>query len=273
VNNLILAIDGSEQPLPIFKIDQNVEKVTEQINATVRMGDRDGANLPWFEFADSILLNWWIQKDDLQLLIDISWIVEGEGEGLLRRMEVQIAGHPGRRALFAIEMQGFDASNIVVETPESPYSFSPSKTYPVRVALIHIIAPTAVFVNDLLGNFFGQLIESLVTVIFVLFVTMVYGFLASAIVFSIWRCVGGPSFEVVVERANARLDSLRENERLQCLGIDSFQQGLKNLCRNERFQRAVGICRNGWHPERDARRAAEVEIDVEKEASSMEELG
>lgn len=272
MNDLTITIDGADHPLPIFKQGQTVDSVTEQINATARIGDRDGANLPWFEFADAVLLYWWIQKDDLQFLVDITWTVEEDGEDFLRRMEVRVAGRPGRRALLTLEMQGSDTSSIVVEAPERPYSFSPSETYPVRVALIHVIAPTAVFVNGLLGGFVGQAIESVVTTIFVLFVIAVYGFFALAIMFSIGRCVGGPSFEVVVERTQARLDNLRENERLRGLRIEALQERLERLCQNERFKRAVEICRNGWHPEREMARAAEVEIDVEKEASPKEGL-
>jgi hypothetical protein len=129
-----------------------------------------------------------------------------------------------------------------------------------------------VFVNGLLGGFVGQAIESVVTTIFVLFVIAVYGFFALAIVFSLWRCVGGPSFEVVVERTQARLAKLRENERLRGLRIEALQEGLERLCQNGRFKRAVDICMNGWHPEREMARAAEVEIDVEKEASLKEGL-
>jgi hypothetical protein len=272
INDLTLTIDGTDHPLPIYKQDQRVDSVTEQINATARIGDRDGANLAWFEFADAVLLYWWIQPDDLQFLVDITWTVEGDGEDLLRRMEVQVAGHPGRRALLTLEMQGSDTSSITVEAPERPYSFSPSKTYPIRVALIQVIAPTAVFVNDLLGNFVGQVIESVVTTIFVLFVIAVYVFFALAVMLSLWRCVRGPSFEVVVERTQARLNKLRENERLRGLRIEALQERLERVCQNERFKRAVDICRNGWHPEREMAGAAEVEIDVEKDASPKEGL-
>jgi hypothetical protein len=271
MDSLTLTIGGAEQLIPIFKKDQMVETVTEQVNVTARIGDRDGANLPWFEFADAVLLYWWIDKEYLPFLVDVTWTVAGEG-GLFRRMEVQVAGYPHTRPLLELEMQGADTSSIVIETPERPYSFSPSRTYPVRVALIHIIAPTAVFVNDLLGNFVGQVIESVFTSALVLFAILAYGFLALAIIFSILRCVGGPSFEIVVERTRARMDRLRENRRLQFVRIEALQERLGHLCQNERFKSAVEICRNGWHPERQAARQAEVEIDVEKEAPHKEEL-
>lgn len=272
MDRLTLTLGDDEHLVPIFKEDQTVETVTQQMNVTARIGDRDGANLPWFEFADAVLLYWWIQKDDLQFLVDIVWTMEGNEDDRLRRMEVQVAGQPHRRPFLTLEMQGSDASSIAVETPERPYSFSPSQTYSVRVALIHVIAPTAVFVNDLLGNFVGRVIESVVTAIFVLFVIAVYGFFALAIVFSIWRCVGGPSFEIVVERTHTRMNRLRENERLHFLRIQALQERLDRICRNERFISTLEICRNGWHPQIQTSRPAEVEIDVEKEASLKEDL-
>ena len=201
--------------------------------------------------------------------MDITWSTEAEGD--LRRMEVQVAGRPNSRPLLTLEIHGFDASSVAVEAPERPYSFSPSKTYPIRAAIIRLIAPTSVFLYNVLGNAVGQAIESIITSLFVLFVIAVNLFLALAIVFSIWGCVGGPSFEVVVERTQARLERLQQNERLQFLRIEALQENLERLCHNARLQAAVEICRNGWHPERQAR-SDEVEADVEKEACAKEDL-
>jgi hypothetical protein len=198
------------------------------------MGDRDGANLPWFEFTDAVLPYWWIQKDNLEFPLDISWSVEAKGD--LRRMEVQVAERLNSRPLLTLEIHGFDASSVVAEAPERPSSFSPSRTYPVRVAIIRVIALTSVFLYKLLGNAVGQAIPSIVTALFILFVIGVYGFLALAIVFSIWGCVGGPSFEVVVERTQARLDGMRQNERLPVLRIEALQDSLDRLCQNQRFK-------------------------------------
>jgi hypothetical protein len=255
-------------------MDQMVETVTEQINATARVGDRDGANLPWFEPADAVLLYWWTHKEDLQFVMDITWTMEGEGDGnVLRRMEVRAAGNSYGKSLLTLEMQGSDTSRLVAKAPEQPLSSSPSMTYPIRVALIHVIAPTAVFVNDHLGSFLSEVTESVVTTLFILFVVSIYGFLALAFAFSLWRCMGGATLEVVVESAQARLERLRQNERLRFLPVEALQVKLDRLCQNERFKFAVEICRNGWHPEREALRCSEVEIDVEKAASPQEEVG
>lgn len=204
-------------------------------------------------------------------MVEITRTVEAESG--LRRTEIHIPGRPGRRALLTIEMQGSDTSSIVVEAPERPYSSSPSKTYPIRVALIRILAPTAVYVNDFLGNAVGQVIQSMLTAIFILLGAFVWGFGIMAVIFSIWRCVGGPSFEAVLERTQARLDRLSRNESLQYLRIDVLQVTLDRVCRNERFRSVVDICRHGWHPEKQAAGAAEVDADVEKEAAPKAETG
>ena len=242
------------------------------MNATARIGDEGGANLPWFEFADAVLLNWWIESDILSFVVDVTWTMAGTDSW--RRMEVQVAGRPDRRPLLTLEMQGSYVSSLVLETPERPYSFSPSKTYPARVALILVIAPTALFVNNLLGNFVGQVIESVATTLLVLTAVFAYVFATMAIFFSVWGCVGGPSFEVTIERTQARLDRLRQHERLQFLRIQALQERLGWICDNQKFKSFLEICRNGWHPERDAARQVEREIDVEnqKEALSKEEL-
>lgn len=276
MDNLTLTISGAERQLPIFlpvfNHDQMAKSVTEQVNATARIGDEGGANLPWFEFADAVLLNWWIEKDILSFVVDVTWTMAGTDSW--RRMEVKVAGRPDRRPLLTLEMQGSDVSSLVLETPERPYSFSPSKTYPARVALILVIAPTALFVNNLLGNFVGQVIESVATTLLVLTAVFAYVFATMAIFFSVWGCVGGPSFEVTVERTQARLDRLRQHERLQFLRIRALQERLGWICDNQKFKSFLEICRNGWHPERDAARQVEREIDVEnqKEALSKEEL-
>jgi hypothetical protein len=272
MDNLTLTISGAERQLPIFlpvfNHDQTAKSVTEQVNATARIGDEDGVNLPWFEFADAVLLNWWIENEILPFIVDVTWTMAGTDSW--RRMEVQVAGHPHRRPLLTLEMQGSDVSSLVLETPERPYSFSPSKTYPARVALILVIARTALFVN-----FVGLVIESVATPLLVFSAVFTYGFVVMAIFFSVWGCVGGPSFEVTVERTQARLDRLRQHERLRFLRIQALQERLGRICDNQRFKSFIEICRNGWHPERDAARQVEGEIDVEnqeKEALSKEEF-
>jgi hypothetical protein len=252
-----------------------VEKVTEQINATARIGDHDGANLPWFPPADAVLLFWWIHKEDLTFLVDVTWTMkeEGKDEGNnVQRMEVRLAGSSHRMPLLTLEMQGSDASSIIVEAPGQPLSSSPSMTYPIRVAIIHVIAPTAVFVNDHLDSFVAQVFQSLLTSLFVLFLIAAYGFLALAFACSCWSCMGGAPFEVVVERTQARLERLHQNERLRFLPIEALQERLDRLCHNERLKSMIAVCRDGWRPERETLRRAELEVDVKKVASPKDEI-
>ena len=258
---------------------------TKEFEVYARIGDTDGANLPWFPFADSVLLYSWIQKEYLNFPVSVQWSMGKDG---LAKMEVHTAIPHGAgededhendansadsdnadskagALLLAVQMRGKDKSTITVTVPETPLSSSPSKTYLIRLSIIHVIAPTAVFVNGLLGNSFGSIIEATVTALFVVFVVFVYGFMALAVVFSLWRCFGGPSYEDTVDKMQGRLERLSQNERLYFLKIDDLRENVILLCQNERFKAAINICRNGWHPERDRARAAEEgEADTEK---------
>jgi len=184
VDNLTIDI-GAHMPLPI-RIDyatlEGYGNFTKLIEVYARVGDTDGANLPWFPFADSVLLYSSIQEDDMNFPVIVQWRM---GRDYSSRMEVHIAVPPEAKEdedpddddssaqtageespvisrydkkstpgalLLAIEMKVNDKSTIVVTVPEMPLSSSPSKTYLVRLAIVYVIAPTAVFVSGLLGN-------------------------------------------------------------------------------------------------------------------------
>jgi hypothetical protein len=174
--------------------------------------------------------------------------------------------------LLSIRVRGNDTSSFEVTTPARPLSSSPSRTYPIRIAIIHIIAPIAVFVNDYLGDAIGFLFSTIFTAVEVLFIVLVYVFIILAIVVSIYRCVGGPSLEATVQRVHEHLETLKENERLRFLHIEAIQEGLDRLYHNERIRVVVDVCRNGWHPEREREREAQQEeADIESGSSSLEE--
>ena len=247
---------------------------THELQLYARTGDTDGANLPWFPFADSVLLYSWIQQEDMNFQASVQWSV---GKDDLTKMEVRIAvphkieegGYQEDDAssaesenddaksgalLLTVEIKGKDTSTLTVTVPKVPLSSSPSRTYLVRLVIIHVIATTAVFVNDLLGNAFGSIIEATVTALFVMFVVSIYGFLFLCVVFSLWRCFGGPSFEDTVSGVQCRLERLSQNERLHFLRIDALREKLDRLYQNEIFKATINICREGWHPERDRAR-------------------
>jgi hypothetical protein len=272
LTTLTLSIPGADKLIPIIYRDGAEEEsadVSLDISVQVRVGDFDGANLPWFEYADSILLFWWIHKESVDLPLSVSWSMEEEN---IYHMELKYAGrHVIDDPLLSIRMRGNDTSSFEVTVPARPLSSSPSQTYPIRIAIIHIIAPIAVFVNDYLDDAIGFLFSTIFTAVEVLFILLVYVFVILAILVSIYRCVGGPSLEDTVQRAHDGLEALKQNERLRFLHIETVQEGLDRLYHNKRVQVVIGVCRNGWHPERDRQRVVQEEADIERRSSSQEE--
>jgi hypothetical protein len=274
LNTLTLSISGADKPLPIIYHDGTEEESAEDaslgVSVHAQIGDDGGANLPWFEYADSILLFWWIHKEEISLPLSVSWSVEDEN---MYNMELKYVGrHVIGYPLLSIQMRRNDTSSFIATVPARPLSSSPSWTYPIRIAIIHIIAPIAVFVNDHLGNAIGFLFSTIFIALKVLFIVSVYAFVILAIVVSFYRCVGGPSLEDMVQGAYGRLEVWKQNERLRFLHLETVQERLDRLYRNERIKVVIGICRNGWHPERERERAAQEEqADIEKASCSQEE--
>ena len=120
----------------------------------------------------------------------------------------------------------------------------------------------------------GQVIESVATTLLVLTAVFAYVFATMAIFFSVWGCVGYTLLKLPLKGLRLAWYRLRQHERLQFLRIQALQERLGRICDNQKFKSFLEICRNGWHPERDAARQVEREIDVEnqKEALSKEEL-
>jgi hypothetical protein len=273
LSTLTLSISGADKPIPIIYHDAAEAEsadVSLDISVQARVGDSDGANLPWFEYADSILLFWWIDKENVDLPLSVSWPMEEENTYI---MELK---YPGRHViddpLLSIRMRGNDTSSFEVTVPARPLSSSPSGTYPIRVVILNIIAPIAIFVNDYLGDAIGFLFSTAFTAVEVLLIVLVYLFVILTIVVSIYRCVGGPSLEDNIQRAHDWLEVLKQNERLRILHIETVQETLDRLYHNKGIQVVIGVCRNGWHPERDRERAAqEEEVDIEQASSSQEE--
>lgn len=260
-NNFALSISGWHKPIPIISTTLEPAGAEEEINVSARTGDVDGANLPWFEYADAILLYWWLQKDT----IDMSVIVHRSETTEAHILDLQI---PGGGSLLSIQMMSSN-STIIATVPARPDSSSPSLTYPIRIVLIHIVAPIAIFIDvvagiflEVFGNAFG-----------VLFVIGVYGFVILAIIISLWRCLRGPSLEDTVERVQSHLEEWKENERLRFLPLNAIQERLEQGYRNERVRSFLNICANGWHPEREAARIAEEEqTDIEKVGNDSDKI-
>lgn len=157
-----LSISGAE-PLPVRQpfagVHGNEEK-TQIVNVTARRGFADGANLPWFPFADAILLSSIIERNPIELPVKIQWTAT-ESE---QTMEVQTLRSS---SLLQIQTSSDDLSTLAAPVPESSESMSPSYTYPIRVAIISVLAPTSIFLNDLFGDKLVDIVMGLMPVFFV----------------------------------------------------------------------------------------------------------
>ena len=246
-------VSGWKTPIPIISKDLVKGFAEEEITLTVWTGDQDGANLPWFDYADATLLFWWIQRDTMRHVP--ATIYRSQEEGGIYNLEVRLSGSD---PLLSIKMTGKD---IVANVPV--HSSSPSSTYQIRIIILHIVAPVAVLVAGVTALTFYTFGNSFI----ILFAVAMYGFLIVAIIASLWRCLGGPSLEDSIDFVHDRLDMWRENERLRVLPLEFFQDRLVRVYSNQRVRAFLYVCQNGWHPEREAARAEaaqEEEPDVEK---------
>jgi hypothetical protein len=219
-----------------------------------RTGDTDGANLPWFEFADAILLFWWIHKDAVSLPITAIWS-SSEAEGV-HKLNLQFGDW---ESILAIEVNG-NGTSITASVPQSPLSASPSWTYPLRVGIIHVVAPTTILLIGL---------ASLFSALGLVFLWVWCGFVIMALVVSFWRLLGGPSIEDCIQTVQDRLERWNQDERLRVLRLGAVQEGVDRVYHNERVKTVIRVCRHGWHPEREGERErATEEADIEKPTSS-----
>lgn len=211
--------------------------VTQNINVTARVGDADGANLPWFPIADSILLFWWIHKENATIPLRVQWVVQEDGG--LQRLELWSAvrrvlyGEP----LLVIEKEPNSTSNITALAPARPHSSSPSLTYPLRIAIIYVLAPTAIFINDLFGDGLASIFKTTLFMLFCLFVVLGYVFLAIVVTIVLRFCLGIRSLGIG-EGIQNRLQSVNQNsERL--LRISTTPRWLNRQQNNKRISETV----------------------------------
>lgn len=195
-----------------------------------------------------MLLYWWIHKDTFQLQLVAKWSTDGARNVLTLR-----ATRGAILDLLEISIENGDPKSIKVEVPQNVQeedlgiqqglSSSPSMTYPVRVALISIIAPTPLFANEHFGPLISATFKPLFMVfasLGVLFAILLYGFIIGAVVVSICRCL-----KIRSKRVDVCLERIEE---------DSWTWWV------------LQVCREGWHPERIRARMEEgrEEIDLER---------
>jgi hypothetical protein len=211
--------------------------VTQNINVTARVGDADGANLPWFPFADSILLFWWIHQENAIVPVRVIWVAFPE-EDRPQRVELWSTVRGGRfqQPLLTIDKESDSASSITAMAP-TPRSSSPSLTYPLRVAIIYVLAPTAVFINDLFGDRLASIFKATLFMVFCLFVMLGCVLSAIVVIIVLRFCLGRRSVGIGKGIQN-RLQRVDQNgERL--LRIVNIRRWPNQRQTNERISETV----------------------------------
>jgi hypothetical protein len=143
ISNKTLHVSDTEISL---EVPEQALHITEPIGVVARTGDQDGINPPWFWPADATLLYWWIHRDDAIIPIRLRWTANYAVELWPDSQEWLSSGsRPPKdlQPLLTIEnTHNEDPDRFWAFAPKSPISTSPSRTYPIRVALLTIIAPT-----------------------------------------------------------------------------------------------------------------------------------
>lgn len=210
ISSLTLAVSGLEQPLDIFRhalAEDNGRK--EEVNATARAGDTDGANLPWFPPADATLLFWEIHQEYATVPLTIQRSAQGAGEAQTFDILLNEREH-GDHALLSLKMWGNDTSTIRASVPIRPHSSSPSYTYPIRIAIIRALAPFSLLIAAAF-EFLAVLLSSLAIWIFA---ALCFGLVVSVIVAGGMYYLGKRP-EEVIDMARDEWQKLRDSEMMQ----------------------------------------------------------
>ena len=263
IHNLTLSVSGTEVALSYNNATDassaSVE-VTQSINVTARVGDDDGANPPWFPFADSILLFWWIHKEDAAIPLMVKWISVDDSD--LQRLELWSTVSRLRfdKPLLVIQKERNDTSEISAIAPASPDSSSPSLTYPLRIAIIYVLAPSSMFINDLFGGSIAFIFRSTVMVLSYVFVILGYILLANVVAMALWLCVRRWT-RVNVEGILDYLCTVGEDSK-RLLRIVTGHRRLNQRQNNERIPERVNDEEAKYAPNREAKNTRR-ETDIE----------
>lgn len=220
ISSLTLAISGLEQPLHIFRhaLAENDGR-GEEVNATVRAGDTDGANLPWFPPADALLLFWEIHHEYASVPLTIRR--PAQRAGMVGQLDIFLnkPGH-GNDALLSLKMVGNDTSSIKVSVPLAPHSSSPSYTYPIRIKIIQVLAPFSLLIAAVFESV-GDIVGGLVTWIFA---AICFGLVVSVVVAGAGTYCFGKRPDELADMVKDKLQKLRDSEMMsKWRGTDSGQ--------------------------------------------------
>ncbi|KAM0463826.1 hypothetical protein ACHAO4_000550 [Trichoderma viride] len=208
ISNLTLAISGLEQPLHIFRHalaeDDGGRK---EVNATVRAGDTDGANLPWFPPADALLLFWEIHQEYASVPLTIRRPVQKAGMVGQFDIFLNTLGH-SNDALLSLKMVGNDTSSIKVSVPLRPDSSSPSYTYPIRVKIIQVLAPFSLLIAAVFESAAG-IVGGLAIWIFA---AICFGLVVSVVVAGAGMYCFGKRPDELADMVKEELQKLRDSD-------------------------------------------------------------
>ena len=171
ISNKTLRVGNTEINL---EVPEKALHLSEPISVIARTGDQDGINPPWFWRADSILLFWWIHRENAVIPVRVKWTANYAVE-LWPDSQEWLSGSSGLQPRPEDLQPLLTIKNLYAEDPElfwafapkAPVSSSPSRTYPIRVALLSIIAPTGLLFYSIfsaVGSFFSANIFWLIVV-------------------------------------------------------------------------------------------------------------
>jgi hypothetical protein len=218
ISNLTLAVSGLEQPLNILPHTVAEDERKEEVNVTGRAGDTDGANLPWFPAADAILLFWEIRREYAIVPLTIQRSVGEAGE---RKFDV-LLNEDGGDALLSLKIWGNDTSRITASVPLPPHSSSPSYTYPIRTAIIQVLAPFSLLIAAVFESL-SAILGGLLTWIFA---AICFGLVVSAVVAGVGVYCLGKRPDELVGMVRDELQKLRDSETMKkWTGPDESEEG------------------------------------------------
>lgn len=168
---------------------------SEAIPASIKLGDHDGIDLPWFTNADAALLYWEIHHETelapLRLRVEIDHIevwIDSSSEG-----EKYGPWTPTDEPLLALyNSDGFNSTPIQIKFPNpiEVVNSSPSRTFPLRKAIQSVLVPTGLFIHRHSG-FVALGLTAILQVIDIAFKLLA---IYSLVVFVCWVAYGKPNF-------------------------------------------------------------------------------
>ena len=167
---------------------------------TVKTGDRDGINPPWFNPADSTLLWWHIHRETHEIGVRLVWTED-------KQIEIWPDFQPNdseddddgstsdprtsssmTEPLLVVENIGFatEGSEFRAVLPQTDAVSLPSRTYPLRAAIVTILAPSGIIGMEVL-----TILAGLSITVFNLLTLMAQSLVAYVVIATVWWCLKG----------------------------------------------------------------------------------